>query len=100
MPGNKYEDVTVGASGTTYTAPANGYFCSQGNFSDGNCYIELLNNTKRNIGTIAKAGNDWTYAVFVPCQKGDQAAIFYNRIDNPKLTFLYAEGDQEGENNV
>ena len=26
MPSNKYIDLTLGASGTTYTAPANGYF--------------------------------------------------------------------------
>ena len=92
MPGNKYEDVTVGASGTTYTAPANGYCCSQGNFSDGNGYIELLNNTKRNIGTVAKSSsNNWSFHVFVPCQKGDQVTVNY--IGTVNLTFLYAEGE-------
>lgn len=100
MPSSKYLDVPVGANGTTYTAPANGYFFAQGVFTQNDGYIKLYNNSKCSIGTTSKAGTDWGYAVFIPCQKGDQAAIFYNRIDNPKLTFLYAEGDQEGENNV
>lgn len=100
MPSSKYLDVTVGANGTTYTAPANGYFFSVGNFSLDNGAIRLLNSTKHNIGTDAKAGKAWSYAVFVPCQKGDEVAIFYQSVNGIKLTFLYAEGDQEGENNV
>ena len=100
MPSSKYIDVSVGANGTTYTAPANGYFCSQGNFSQENGLIRLLNNSRRSIGTDSKAGVAWSYAVFVPCQKGDEVVLFYQSVSGVKLTFIYAEGDQGGENNV
>ena len=100
MPSSKHLDITVGANGTTYTAPANGYFFSVGNFSQDNGAIRLLNNTKHSIGTDSKAAKAWYYAVFVPCQKGDEIAIFYQSVNGINLTFVYAEGDQEGENNV
>ena len=98
MPSGKYLDVTVGANGSLYTAPANGYFFSTGVFNQDNGAIRLLNNSKHSFGTSATAGKAWSYAVFVPCQKGDQVALFFQSIGEVKLTFLYAEGDQKGEN--
>ena len=96
MPSSKYLDVTVGANGTTYTAPANGYFFSTGNFNQDNGAVRLLNDSKHSFGTSSHAGKAWYYAVFVPCQKGDKVAFFYQSVGDVKLTFLYAEGDQEG----
>ena len=92
MPSSRYIDLTLGASGSTYTAPANGYFISSGNFGQGDGYIDLINNTKRGIGTVAKSSsNNWSFHVFVPCQKGDQVAVYY--VGDSNLTFLYAEGE-------
>ena len=96
MPSSKYLDVTVGANGTLYTAPANGYFFSTGVFNKDNGAIRLLNDSKHSFGTDSKAGKAWSYAVFVPCQKGDQVVLFYQSIGDVKLTFIYAEGDQKG----
>lgn len=53
MPSNKYIDLTLGASGSTYTAPANGYF--QLAVLDGTS-IQLYNQTKSSFGKRQPVG--------------------------------------------
>ena len=98
MPSNKYIDLTLGASGTTYTAPANGYFYAQGNFNNANGWFVFYN------GSFAAASNanSGTYACYcvIPCKKGETVQADYNHSPfnstasgTPLFRFIYAEGE-------
>lgn len=89
MPSDRYDDLTLGASGTEYTAPANGYFFVR---TDASGYIILIN-----ITSLVESGNDASYAVphaaLIPARNGDNVALYYNgTISNFK--FIYAEGEE------
>lgn len=96
MPSSRYIDLTIGASGSTYTAPANGWFsayCATG--SSTSCY--LLNNTNKinAAGTVIERLTDGR--CYIPANKGDIISFYYNGINTSKgafLRFIYAQGDQ------
>lgn len=101
MPSSRYMDLTLGASGATYTAPANGYFTIHGAFdttpSQSNyTYVamscgRLIN--KSSGTTITSTGT------FIPAKRGQSMYLEYS---NFKLTghsfaffrFVYAEGEE------
>ena len=98
MPSSKYINLTLGASGTTYTAPANGYFYAQGNFNNANGWFVFYN------GSFATASNanSGTYACYcvIPCKKGETVRADYNHSPfnstasgTPLFRFIYAEGE-------
>ena len=95
MPSSKYIDLTLGASGSTYTAPANGYFCiiASGD-SSGVHWIEMMNNSASSIargiyGTLA-----FQYKIATEAKKGDNINIQYQGINTPNVfRFIYAEGE-------
>lgn len=95
MPGSRYIDLTLGASESRYTAPANGYFlimCS------GLSYIDMYKPTADGFGKNDKI-EDSGYFIrrFVPVLKGETIIIFYTGTPvNSSFRFVYAEG----ENNV
>ena len=95
MPSNRYIDLTLLASGSRYTAPANGWFsayCATGLSSS--CY--LMNNTNgiNAAGTVIEGLTDGR--CYIPVNKGDVISFFYNGMDVSKgafLRFIYAEGE-------
>lgn len=97
MPGDKYIDLTPGASGTTYTAPANGWFSAMnGNGKNGFCC--LLNSTKK-IGSSNPAAQGISDGMsFVPVIAGDTVVLKYsgkfNELNYGWFCFIYAQGDQ------
>ena len=98
MPSSRYIDLTLGASGTKYTAPANGYFslwCKDGTANGGD--ITIRNNGNRLGVGITNSKNGYTNLMY-PAKKGDVASVFYNVIEasDVQFRFFYAEG----ENNV
>ena len=94
MPSSRYIDLTLGASGSTYTAPANGYFYVFGNNTDFNCYLHLINVTKeiRSISWMyATTGNK--NACYLPVSKGDVLKLEYWEFSSTSFRFIYAEGE-------
>lgn len=91
MPSNKYVELTVGASGTTYTAPANGYFNVYGLANGGQGWIYLQNNNK---GTTCQPSNSNQNGVngFIPVSKGDVVFVQYINITWSAFRFYYAQG--------
>lgn len=98
MPSNKYIDLTLGAPGATYTAPANGYFIldcpsSSSPFSiwagcskNGQLWFDGRANTKGNI--------QWTSP---PCKRGSVMTLYWSNLNTANVAqfrFYYAEGDQ------
>ena len=102
MPSNRYIDLTLGASGSTYTAPANGYFCLNGKDS-GNTGTAafVMRNQTRYFGvavtnTNSKMTPSWTGCI-LPAKKGDIVPYYYEGTlalndTNWSLRFYYAEG--------
>ena len=92
MPSGKYIDLELGASGSTYTAPANGWVSlSAGSSSSG--YVGMDNSTSR-LGS----GNRGPWQIVtIPCKKGDIIHLGYdnNIINFVYFRFIYAQGESE-----
>ena len=97
MPSNKYIDLTLGASGTKYTAPANGWFTlrkiANSDGSSNDKYCDMYNNTS-SIGVHNNGMHAFQFICTIPALKGDIIQINYNATGNTNLfRFIYAEGE-------
>ena len=91
MPSERYIDLTLGASGSKYTAPANGYFNFGGGSTSGNKYAEMSNNGLITGGvTISGIRN---IDLILPVKKGDIISLSYTTNTNQSFKFFYAEGE-------
>ena len=97
MPSSKYIDLTLGSSGTTYAAPANGWFtCVKRAASAGQyLYLRTLNS---NVGIQTSISNVNEYGVVtIPISKGDKCIVVYTATgqgDAERFRFVYAQGEQ------
>jgi len=94
-PSNRYIDLTLGANGATYIAPASGYYYTRLVGTSGN-YFYLRNRSASNIadgGTLGSRGTD----VSVRVKKGDEVYLVYNgTISTVEVfRFIYTEGEIE-----
>lgn len=94
MPSNRYNNLSLGASGTTYTAPADGWV-----------YIQIMATTASNSWGIITVDNIYsqrldhtrTNAVFgglVPVRKGVTYAIDYGSSTFNTHRFIYSNGSK------
>lgn len=99
MPSDRYVDLELGASGTTYTAPANGWFLVSKNINSGQ-YIKIYNlpanSAKVMIGACASSSfANFNQVIGVPVKKGDRAQVTYTASGTTNwLRFVYAEGEK------
>lgn len=92
-PTSQYDDLTLGASTSTYTAPADGYVvfhCVQNQL---NGYAFLRNTT---AGEIASYGqptttNNFEIRTYIPVRKSDVFLIDYSGITGTIFRFVYAQ---------
>lgn len=104
FPSNRYIDLELGASGSTYTAPANGwyYYCR---ITAGSQYVILAVNSTdlTNANTIRQTAeycssdvgtvNGLTVVGFVPVKRGDKVTYIGNvNGADLRFRFIYAEG--------
>lgn len=95
MPSNKYIDLTLGASGATYTAPANGWFTLHKGANSVGQYVYMYT-TGIDIGTCfnVSSGTDIP-SYFLPVKAGATVKIDYTLGGTTKqFRFIYAQGDQ------
>ena len=95
MPSSRYVDLTLGASGSTYTAPANGWVRFVYKVTSQGGWGSLVNNTKGLW--MGFPGNYYTngmHSMFVPVKKGDAYTIQYDGSTGESLRFIYAEGSK------
>ena len=88
-----WTELTVGTSGSTYVAPANGWFCAEGyNSSNNTGSISMSNSSMR---AMSNAGTgDYTGAVIIPAIKGETVTLNYSNITNwTRFRFVYAVGE-------
>lgn len=100
MPSTKYENLTFGASLSTYIMPANGWLtCGIVAWFEGapNGYYEiaLLNSTKGINSTItANTLSGYGAQVYLPVEKGDVVQLRYLNVSPVQFTFIYAIGSE------
>lgn len=104
MPSNTYTDLTVGASGTSYTAPADGYFyafsaCSNNGYNDLSIRIggsTFMNQTR---GDISFSDNTYSaLEVSLPVIKNEIVTISWSNATNIHIRFFYANGSESEAN--
>ena len=96
FPSNRYIDLTLGASGATYTAPANGWFTISKLTGSTNQYINFVNSSAGglSISSLLPSSSS-TIRLFIPCKKGDSVVCNYSASGTTNaFRFIYAEGEQ------
>jgi hypothetical protein len=96
MPSNKYIDLTLGASGTTYTAPANGWFYLSKTAGSDWYFAELsvVKDGQTLFYIYADAYRTSACSVIIPVKKGDNVKAVYNATGTTNyFRFIYAEGE-------
>lgn len=96
MPSGTYDILTLGASGTTYTAPASGYFFLYAQYASGtNTYFDVYSNSNA-MGFRHWYGTNATEGAgrgFVLVEKGESITILINgTLQAVDFRFIYAKG--------
>ena len=90
MPSNKSIDLELGASGTTYTAPASGWFYLSRTSTGASQYISLVGQVATNkIST----GSGQLLQDYIPVLRGHTVNVTYNAPTASAFKFYYAEGE-------
>ena len=93
MPSSNYVNLTLGASGSLYTAPANGYYVLRKIASGNGQQIEIINNTT-GIGALSSGNNGSWLLGFTIAKKGEKVYVAYNTGGTTQMfRFIYAEGE-------
>ena len=94
MPSNKSIDLTLGASGTEYTAPANGYFYIN-KVAGSDWYYVRMRNAISNIDLFVDAYRTTPLTSIIPAKKGEIVYVYYNATGTTNsFRFIYAEGSK------
>lgn len=97
MPSDKYIDLTLGASGSTYTVPANGWFLFRGistaNVQFSNTVVLDKNNNLLYVLTSQPNNIGYNAEILTPVSRGNKVQFNYN-VKAESLRFIYAEGAQ------
>lgn len=98
MPSGKYIDLTLGASGTEYIAPANGWYVAllTCNLTQGGMRFQNISKNGFCSPLVRNAFTGGWFATNIPCQKGDVVGFYYDNVvlassDN-YFRFYYTEG--------
>ena len=94
LPSNKYIDLTLGASGSSYTAPANGWVVARIKAGSTSSFLQLNNPTTvlQDYSNINIVG--FRASGMLPVQKGQVFSFGYGTNDTVEIfRFIYAEGE-------
>ena len=95
MPSDTYENLTLGANGAEYTAPANGWILLKGTTNTSNQNIHILGKSSTLDSSyvgIASSGVD--FSTVSPVQEGEVFQVYYGGITNYIFRFIYAQGSE------
>ena len=109
MPSSRIVSIPLGASMSTYTAPANGYFCVNAVSTTNNTVAHTValylgesvySGKVKNTSTSGNSINQQLSTV-LPVKQGDNCSLFYSNVvfsygsyANLGLYFVYAEGEE------
>lgn len=93
MPSNRFVELTLGASGATYTAPADGYFCFESRpIKNVGQYCRLIGKSNERLCQSSYgSGAGQNIEVSIPASKGQSIDVHYTAPPY-KFSFTYAEG--------
>lgn len=93
FPSSQYDDLTLGADGATYTAPADGWMFIAKSSTAANQGVSISNNStaRLSVACISSAGGQ-NLSVCLPAKKGDIVAVGYNAAGTTNyFRFIYAQ---------
>ena len=98
MPSGRYEALTLGNSGDSYTAPGNGYYYMYiPTGSSGNNQLIYIENVGKPCVSTTAPGTLTGIACTLPVLSGDTVKIYYVRQGTSStLRFYYADGNPGG----
>ena len=91
MPSSKYIDLTLGASDSTYTAPANGWVAFSRTSSASGQYVTL--NSSGLLSKMSSNASSHTLNIYLPVKKGATYKVSYNTPTAVYFRFIFAEGE-------
>ena len=92
MPSDTYKDLTLGANGSSYTAPANGWFVlRRAVTASGDRVILTSGNLIVRSDAYGASGNVGAY---IPVYKGNKVVIYYVGGTELYFRFVYAKGSE------
>ena len=93
MPSSRYINLTLGASGSTYTAPANGWFFISAKTSGTNYQIRMR--YTGGVFAVSSRSDSLQTDLLLPVRKGKNCVVDYDGLlSNVTFRFVYAEGAQ------
>lgn len=96
MPSDTYIDLTLGASGSTYTAPANGYVYFNKVCTGAGQHITLSTNVPYRAWSTASGQS---LLISTPVKKGANYNVFYSAGGSLNaFRFIYAQGAESEAN--
>lgn len=100
MPSNKYVDLTLGASGASYTAPADGYVVFRRTSTAAGQTLQITNVYSGLQNFIHNGNTSSLLGCYLPVKKGDRYAIGYTlgSSANQVFRFIYAVGSESEAN--
>lgn len=95
LPSNRYIDLTLGASDTRYTAPADGYFAIRKETNNTNQWVGFTNDSAAGMQSFSWTPNkEGGVHIFIPAKKGDSVGVGYTAGGPLQMfRFIYAEGE-------
>lgn len=96
MPSGEYVDLTLGASGNTYTAPANGYFAFEGHTTSNNgwCNMYIMNDDETFYATTTVGPNvNHGTGSNIPVHKDAVVKLSWSNYSVSYFKFIYAQGE-------
>ena len=92
MPSGKYSDLTLGASGSTYTAPADGYYYLRKSGTAQNQYIYMSGGGLAQ-DVFCPLSNGGTRSIWLPVKNRTVVTVSYNADGaTSAFRFIFAEG--------
>lgn len=93
MPSDTYEDVPLGETWSSYTAPADGYFALHKESGATGETIRMINTSASIASTVTAPGAGFGLYTYVPASKGDAIQIGFTTTGaTKKFIFVYANG--------
>lgn len=94
FPSGRTERLSILASYSTYTAPANGYFLYWANASSNGGWFHLNSKSDGVAFTSPYATSGGGMGGFVPVRKGEVIELAYGNVKDAGLVFKYTQGEQ------